>query len=202
MGGSFLSHTMWCPYLVGLVYYKTHENQWWGEHLITHTYARHWTLGLKFLGLSFELQWCQELLSCNGALRIIGFCRFDKAKTPHSWWKQQCATKNECQIWKIFACQFHPQLFHWYLGTHSWFQPCICVCIFVLETVGVTPNCHSLFSFCLHNFYHCIVVLIFFFAIHHSCCNAKIFSSLHHDIGIVFDGDLASFDSNCSSVKV
>jgi hypothetical protein len=25
---------------------------------------------------------------------------------------------------------------------------------------------------------------------------------LHHDIGIVFDGDLASFDSNCSSVKV
>jgi hypothetical protein len=108
--------------------------------------------------------------------------------------------KNECQLWKIFASQFHPQLFHQYSSTHAWFEPCICVWIF--ETIGVTPSCYSLFSFCIHNFYHCIVVLIFFFVILHFCHSAKIFSSLHHDIGVVFDGDLASFDSKCSSVKV
>ncbi len=88
-----------------------------------------------------------------------------------------------------------PQLFHQYSCKHFWFQPCIFVCIFVLEIVGATPSHHSLISFCLHNFYHCIVVLILFLAIHHPCHNAKNFSSFHHDIGIVFDGDSSSSPS-------
>ncbi len=106
LGGYFLSHTMWCFYLGRPCVLQSPWDPLMGWTFHNTYLCKALNFRVKNFRIELWIAMMSKLLSYNGVLRIIGLCRFDKTKAPHSWWKQQCATKMNVKFGKSLPFNF------------------------------------------------------------------------------------------------